>query len=77
MSEVSASVQALGEQNSEETYCSCIAEGPMLERALYLPVGAGPLFIFSKLFIYFCGLSAPFLRSGGWMGRRSWIEIMP
>lgn len=61
----------------EETNCSCIAKVPVLERAWFSLLGPGPLFIISKLFIYFCGLSDLFLGSGGWMSRNSWLEIMP
>lgn len=50
-----------------ETHCNCVAEVPVLERALDSLVGAGPLFITSKLFIYFCGLSDPLLGCGGRM----------
>lgn len=40
---------------------------------LYSFVVAGPLFIIPKLFIYFCGLSHPFLGSGaGWVKAAGW-----
>jgi hypothetical protein len=45
---------------------------PGLELTLYSLVGAGPLFIISKLFIYLAGLLEPFLGSGEWVKEAGW-----
>lgn len=58
----------------EDAYCSCVVEVPVLVWTLRSLMGTGRLFIISKLFIYFRGLSDPFLglRGAGWVEAAGW-----